>query len=152
MVATRIRDVPTRIKVLIISLITVGLGIFVSLAFVGGGGSGCKLPTGVEKVFPDCNSAVLGQTEVQVRVAEGYRAELMINGTPIPLDQVTSGGQTGATGGNIAGAAQTQFNFLPGPGKAVESLEPKNVAVVTFYPIVDGEESARTFTWYFDAA
>jgi hypothetical protein len=143
---------PTRIKVLIAALITVGLGIFVSLAFIGGGGGGCKLPNGIESVFPDCYSAVLGQTGVQVRVAEGYRAELTINGTPIPLDQITSGGQTGADDGNLAGAAQTNFFFVPGPGKAVESLLPKNIVTVTFYPIIDGLDAARTFTWYFDAA
>jgi hypothetical protein len=148
---------PTRIKVLIAALITLGLGIFVSLAFIGGGGASCKLPNGIESVFPDCGSAVLGQTEVQVRVAEGYRAELTLNDVPIPLDQVTSGGQIGTnpdgtTGGNLAGAAQTQFNFLPVPGKAVETLLPNNIATVTFYPIVDGLESARSFTWYFDAA
>ena len=87
-----------------------------------------------------------------MRVAEGYRAELSLNGDQIPLDQVTSGGQTGAEGGNLAGAAQTNFLFLPGEGKAVESLQPKNQMTVTFWPIAEGEDAARNFVWFFDAA
>ena len=147
---------PTRIKVLLIALITVGLGVFVSLAFIGGGGKRCTLPDGIEEVFPGCNTSVLGQTQVGVRVAEGYRAELALNGDQIPLDQVTSGGQiaTNPEGqeSNLAGAAQTNFFFLPGDGKAVESLLPKNTMTVTFWPIAEGEDAARNFVWFFDAA
>src|SRR5262245_13787236 len=120
---------PTRIKALIAALFAVGIGIFVLLAFVGGGGTGCRLPEGIEEVLPDCGTSVLGQTQVGVRVEEGYAAELTLNGIPIPLDQITSGGQvpTGEDGesNNPAGAAQTSFLFTP-PVEGELMLQPRN--------------------------
>lgn len=146
---------PTRIKVLLAALFTAGIGIFVALAFIGGGGGGCTLPDGIEEVFPDCNTSVLGQTQVGVRVSEGYRAELTLNGEPIPLDQVTSGGQiaTNASGeqNNPAGAAQTAFLFLP-PTDGEFALQPRNAMTVRFWRLLDGEQDARSYTWFFDAA
>jgi hypothetical protein len=138
---------PTRVKVIIAVLIAGGLGIFVALAFIGGGGGGCPLPDGIQQIYPDCNTSVLGQTQIGVRVADGYTAELTLNGAPIPLDQVTSGGETGAN--NTAGAAQTQFFFFP---TGDYPLLPKNTLTVRFWPIAQGEDAARSYSWRFEAA
>jgi hypothetical protein len=146
---------PTHIKVIVVALVAGGLGIFVALAFIGGGGGGCTLPDGIEEILPDCNTSVLGQTQVGVRVSNGYRAELSLNGEPIPLDQVTSGGQiaTDASGqqNNPAGAAQTQYFFLPPPDGEL-ALQPQNTMTVRFWPISQGETAARTYSWLFEAA
>jgi hypothetical protein len=146
---------PTRVKVLLAALFAVGVGVFVSLAFVGGGGRSCTLPDGIEEVLPDCNTSVLGQTQVGVRVAEGYTAQLTLNGVAIPDDQITSGGQIGAgTNGqasNQAGAAPTNFFFLP-PIDGELALQPTNVMTVRFWRLAEGEETARTYPWRFSAA
>jgi hypothetical protein len=142
---------PTRIKVVLAVLFTAGVGIFVALAFIGGGNPGCDLPDGLEEVYPDCNSSVLGQTQVGVRVADGYTAELALNDVPIPLDRVTSGGQTGVEGGNLAGAAQMVFLFQPTVDDAEFALRPTNHMTVRYWPIAQGEEDARTYTWFFSA-
>jgi hypothetical protein len=146
---------PTRIKVLLIALVVAGLGIFVSLAFIGGGSGGCQLPDGIEEVLPGCDVSVQQQTAVGVRVEEGYRAELTLNGKPIPLDQVTSGGQISSNEegqqANPAGAAQTAFLFYPPPDGELQ-LQPTNFMTVTYWRLIDGESSARTFRWRFNAS
>jgi hypothetical protein len=141
--------------VLLAVLVVAGLGIFVSLAFIGGGGGGCDLPDGLEELFPDCNTSVLGQTQIGVRVSDGYAAELTLNGEPIPADQVTSGGQipTDESGeqNNPAGAAQTMFLFFP-PSEGELMLLPRNTMTVTFWPLIEGPDAARNYTWFFNAA
>jgi hypothetical protein len=143
---------PTRVKLLLAALFTAGIGIFVLLAFVGGGSSDCPLPEGIEEVLPECNTSVLGQTQVGVRVSEGWAAELTLNGVPIPLDQVTSGGQTPDDAvDNPLGVAQTSFLFLP-PVDGELALQPRNTMTVSYWPLTEGMDAARSYSWFFNAA
>jgi len=126
-----------------------GLGIFVSLAFIGGGSAGCTTPEAIVEVFPDCNESVFQQSYVQVVLANGYRAELALNNQPIPLDEIT----TDRGGEDIAGAAPNRYRFQPGVGKTFEALLPnQNCVAVTYWPIASGMEEAREFRWCFRAA
>jgi hypothetical protein len=144
---------PRRVKALLVAMTAVALGIFVSLAFIGSGGGGCSTPDAIVELIPDCDQAVFQQAPVGVQVATGFRAELTLNGTIIPLDEVTSGGELPQDpANNPTGAAQTQFLFFPGDGKAVEQLQPVNTVIVTYWPIAEGIEASRTFTWTFEAA
>jgi hypothetical protein len=141
---------PTRVKVLLVLMTAAGLGIFVSLAFIGGGSEGCTTPDAIVRVSPDCNESVLGQAPIEVEVENGYRAELQINGVQIPSDEL----QTNVGGDDVGvGVSPTVYRFLPGEGKTVESLDPNvNVVVVSYYPINRGIEEARDFQWTFRAA
>ena len=90
------------------------------------------------------------QAPIEVEVANGYRAELKINGVQIPTDELQTN-----VGGNDTGVGvnPTVFRFVPGEGKAVEELQPNvNVVVVSYYPITQGIEEARDFQWSFRAA
>jgi hypothetical protein len=143
---------PNRVKLLLAALFTAGVGIFVALAFIGGGGGDCPVPDGIDEVLPPCNTAVLGQTQIGVRVDTGYTADLALNGVPIPRDQLTSGGQTPVDeSDNPVGVAQTDFLFFP-PTEGELSLQPRNSVTVTYWRLVDGEDESRSFTWFFTAA
>ena len=61
---------PTRIKVLLIALVVAGLGIFVSLAFIGGGSGGCQLPDGIEEVWVFTDGDVPDWPAVHAAVAK----------------------------------------------------------------------------------
>ena len=141
---------PKRVKLLLIGMTAVALGIFVSLAFVGGGSAGCTTPDAIVRVMPDCNESVLGQAPIEVEVANGYRAELTINGVQIPTDEL----QTNVGGNDIGvGITPTVYRFVPGEGKTVEQLGPNlNCAIVSYYPVAQGIEEARDFQWCFRAA
>jgi hypothetical protein len=144
---------PKRVKALLVAMTVAALGIFVSLAFIGGGGGGCSTPDAIVELIPDCNEAVFQQAPVGVQVANGYRAELTLNGTILPLDEVTSGGELPQDpSNNPTNAAQTRFLYFPREGQTIEQLEPVNTVVVTYWPIAEGEEAARTFMWTFEAA
>ena len=141
---------PKRVKAVLILMTVVALGIFVSLAFIGGSSAGCTTPDAIVRVAPDCDESVFQQAPILVELATGYRAELALNGTPIPLDEVT----TNVGGDNPGvGAAPTVFSFLPGPGKVIEELRPnENCAVVSYWLIADSQQNARNFRWCFRAA
>lgn len=140
---------PTRVKAILVLMTIAGLGIFVSLAFIGGGGSGCTTPDAIVRVFPDCNESVFQQSYVEVVMANGYRAELALNNQPIPLDEIS----TDQGGDDIAGAVPNRYRFQPGEGKTVEALEPnQNCVAVTYWPIASGMEESREFRWCFRAA
>jgi hypothetical protein len=141
---------PKRVKLLLIAMTAVALGIFVSLAWVGGGGEGCTTPDAIVRVMPDCNESVLGQAPIEVEVENGYRAELTINGVQIPSDEL----QTNVGGNDIGvGVTPTVYRFVPGEGKTVEQLDPNlNCAIVSYYPVARGIEEARDFQWCFRAA
>jgi hypothetical protein len=161
---------PTRVKVIIAALFAVGVGIFVSLAFVGGGSGKCTppKPDAVKTLFPGCNVSVLGQTQIGVEMQDGYHAELTLNDVPIPQDQVTSGGQSSNSNqipsspnaGNGAaaasGTAQTRFLFTPPPLSSGSNsdqlaLRPFNRLTVRYWPIAEGEEAAKSYSWQFNA-
>jgi hypothetical protein len=141
---------PKRVKLLLIGMTVVALGIFVSLAFIGGGGESCTTPDAIVRVMPECNESVLGQAPIEVEVETGYRAELKINGVQIPADEL----QTNVGGDDVGvGVSPTVFRYVPAEGKTVEQFQPNlNVVVVSYYPINRGIEEARDFQWTFRAA
>jgi hypothetical protein len=65
---------------------------------------------------------------------------------------VTSGGQTPTNDEqNPLGVAQTSFLFLP-PIDGELALQPRNTMTVTFWPLTEGMDAARSYSWFFNAA
>ena len=99
------------------------------------------LPVAIQAVSPIAGSNVLSQSDVVVDLAVGYTGEIDINGVPIPDDQINEA------------AALNQFRFQPGQGKAIERLFPdQNCVRVNYWLIVQGPDSAQTYTWCFFAS
>jgi hypothetical protein len=141
---------PKRVKLLLLVLFTAGIGAFVLAGLAGGSASSaCGKPDEIDVLIPSCGDSILQQESVGVDMRAGYAAELTINGTPIPLDELQSiGVRTDASRGVTADT----FVFTPGEGKAIEQLAPRqNCATVRYWDLAAGEQGAQTFTWCFQA-
>lgn len=111
----------------------------------------------IEALIPAPNSEVLRQSQVGIDLASGYQAELVINGTPIPPDQVNvlrdvenpevSSGQAGGFDTTL-----NRFLYQPLEGRAVPELKgDENCAVATFWPIADPTD-IDSIEWCFTVA
>jgi len=98
------------------------------------------LPVAIQEVSPVAQSTALLQSDVVVDLAAGYTAEIDINGVPIPEDEITEV------------LALNQLRFSPGAGQTLERLfTEQNCVRVNYWLIVQGPQSAQTYTWCFDA-
>ena len=98
------------------------------------------LPVAIQEVSPVAQSTVVLQSDVVVDLAAGYTAEIDINGVPIPADEINEA------------LALNQLRFSPGAGKTLERLfTEQNCVRVNYWLIVQGPQSAQTYTWCFDA-
>lgn len=67
-------------------------------------------PDVVEHVYPSHGDQVLRQTEIGIDLAPGYEGMLIVNGQPIPEDELRLVPE------------QNQVFFLPGEGTTIEKL------------------------------
>lgn len=112
--------------------------------------TGCNQPAAIEVLYPRCNTQAFSQAQVGVDLAPGYTAELVLNGVPIPPDQVANRAAQNAVDTKIA---PDLFLFAPGSGKAVEELKPGINTVTVFYrKLSENESTTKTFEWSFNAS
>ncbi|MCU0268756.1 MAG: hypothetical protein MUF83_08920 [Acidimicrobiales bacterium] len=94
----------------------------------------------IEAVIPGQDEKTLLQGKVGVDLIAGWDAELAINGTPIPADQLNKANGLG------------QVLFQPGVGKELEQLQPgPNCATATYWQLA-APDQRFTRTWCFTAA
>ncbi len=95
----------------------------------------------VEQLIPaDGSPSVLRQAEIGIDLKDGWTAELSVNGTPIPDDQLRRNDPL------------AQVFFTPGPGKEIQTLPAGQVIVVaSVWRPIDGEtrEDGRQVVWRF---
>ncbi len=92
----------------------------------------------VRSVSPRPGSIQLRQTEVQVELDSTYAAELAINGTAIPDDQLAV----------IPGL--NRISYTPGIGREIEVLPAgSNCAVVRFRPLAGTSGQPGSYRWCF---
>lgn len=110
----------------------------------------------VERFLPVENSVVeLRQTQVGVDLAPGWLADLSIDDTPIPADQLNcfniQSCESKAPGGVDP---QNTFFFVPGEGKVIETLAPgAHCATAALNPVeATANTSPHTVTWCFKVA
>jgi hypothetical protein len=140
---------PQRVKLLLALLFAAGIGAFVLAALAGGSGTECGRPDVIDQLIPNCGDSVLQQSRVGVDMRAGYTAELTINGTVIPLDEIES---IGVQSNPERGVVQDTYVFTPGNGKAIEELQARqNCATVRYWSLELGEDTAKVFTWCFTA-
>ena len=97
---------------------------------------------GVERTIPDTGAVVLRQAAVGVELADGWDAELTIDGVRIPRDQLLDAQRT---------SSQALFRavFAPGSGKVIEEFDAGPIcAVADAFKIVDSDQR-RSITWCF---
>jgi len=108
----------------------------VSIMFIPSGDPE-TLPSAVESYAPQQGDIVANPIKVLIDLKANYVASFVIDGTPIPDDDVDAILETG------------RYQFIPGPGKAIERWAPGEHAVVVTW--VGGQASVDTGTlvWTF---
>ena len=93
----------------------------------------------IEQLIPRKGAQTQRQSELGIDLAPGYEAALIVDGTPIPDDQLR----------RIP--AQNEVFFTPGEGKAIEELDAGQVCVtaVIWKSAVGRGVSDQPFQWCF---
>ncbi len=145
-------------KALPLVILGAGVAIFI-IAFVVSNTDDPENPviTGnpaIEELIPQPGSEVLRQSLVGIDLAPGYEAELVINGTPIPLDQVNlfRSEENPDESADLAGRFDetlSRFVYQPLAGRDVPALKAdENIVVVEFWPTSDPDNVDR-IEWRF---
>ncbi len=111
----------------------------------------------IDSVTPLPGAEVLRQSQVGIDLVSGFEAELIINDTPIPPDQINilrnaedpneSAEQPGVFAETI-----NRFLYQPLEGRAVPELKgDENCVVASFWPIADPSD-IDTVSWCFTVA
>ena len=99
-------------------------------------------PEVVERLIPGRDDEVIRQAELGIDLGPGYEGALVVNGAPIPDDQLRLVPE------------QNQVYFRPGDGQAVEQLQAgPNCVEAIVWKSSQGRGTAddRSFTWCFEA-
>lgn len=99
-------------------------------------------PDVVEHLTPGDGDAVLRQAELGIDLAPGYEGTLVVNGVPIPADQLRLVPE------------QNQVYFTPGDDKVVTRLQagPNCVEAIVWRSAMGrGTSNDKSFTWCFKA-
>ncbi len=92
----------------------------------------------IERLIPAPDSKILQQDQIGIDLEPGYEAELAVNGTPLPLDEL------------LVVAPLSQVFFQPGPGKAIEFWPAgRNCIVATFWRTETGPAQSSSTSWCF---
>ncbi len=139
--------------------ITVGVAVF-AVAFVVANTDDPEVRVSnpaVEELIPAPGSEVLRQSQVGVDLATGFAAELVINGVPIPPDEVNilrdpaDPGESAEQPGTF-GTTINRFVYQPLEGRAVPELKgDENCVVATFWPLSDPDD-IDSVEWCFTVA
>ena len=139
-------------------LIAIGLVVVVVGVLRGITGKAAEnLPSKIEDVQPSVGATnVPNQSRIFVDLVAGYTGELIVDGTllttiseddlqsPIPGEQAKEAFTTVYAQGNAT------LTFQPKKGAPVESLDQGLHSVtVRYWPIVEGADAARSFSWQF---
>ncbi|MCU0310598.1 MAG: hypothetical protein MUE36_06620 [Acidimicrobiales bacterium] len=119
----------------LVAIVVVAVYLLVQLA----GDPSTNLAGGsIERLIPAPDSKILQQDQIGIDLAPGYEAELAVNGTPLPLDEV------------LAVPQLSQVFFQPGPGKAIEFWPAgRNCIVATFWRTETGPAQSSNTSWCF---
>ena len=148
-------------KLLVASLaIAVGL-VLIGFALVRSvtGDEAADLPEAIEEVTPPPDAVqVLQQTQVIVDLAEGYEGRLTIDDVALPtirLDELATldaepGQQLEIPPGVIFEPGNGTLTYTPAEDAPITRFEPGSHTVqVIYWRTIEGDDSARSFTWTF---
>ncbi len=96
-----------------------------------------QLPDAVERYAPGEGDLVFNPIKVMIDLRPNYGARFIIDGVPIPDDQVNSIFETG------------RHEFEPGPGKVIERWTPGEHTVVVSWIGGTRSTDAGTLVWTF---
>lgn len=129
---------PLPVKVAMVVLVVIAVGAVFAVVRLAGNDSVNLDDGAIERLIPAQNDKILQQGKIGLDLADGYEAELMVNGTPIPDDQLTKTPQL-----NLV-------EFQPGPDMVFEQWPAgQNCIVGTFWKSSSGRNQASSRSWCF---
>lgn len=100
-----------------------------------------SLPVAIQSVSPESGDSVLRQENITVDLAVGYTGELVVNGVPIPEEQL------------FRAEALNTMTFEPGVDKVIGTLlADQNCMRVRYWLIAGSEADARVYDWCFESS
>lgn len=97
-----------------------------------------SLPAPLDEVTPGPGAIVIAQTGIKVEIAVGYEVSLVIDGIPIPPDEI------------YAVAATGTFTWRPDPGGVIAVLAPgEHTVEVSWDRPPPGRPDPGSFSWTF---
>jgi hypothetical protein len=99
-------------------------------------GAGPNSASPIKLLYPCPGDDGLRQGRIGVSLAQGYTADLSVDGMPIPKDQLIISG--------------SDFTFQPGPEKQTGALAPgPHRAEIVYYRLLQDPSTGTTYTWSF---
>jgi hypothetical protein len=99
-------------------------------------GSGSTGASPVKTLYPCPGDDGLRQGSIGVGLADGYTADLWVDNTPIPRDQMVIEGST--------------YLYAPGPGTETGALAPgQHTARIVYYKLLQDPGTGTTYSWSF---
>jgi hypothetical protein len=130
-----------RSAIVIITLLTLGIGLLVMAALIEDGNGGditVDSNPAIIELVPSRGDQVIHQASVGVILAPGWSGEIVqIGGTVIPLDQ------------QQVQSALNSVLFRPGEGLILEALPPQDVCAAARYWPVQTPDRTSTINWCF---
>jgi hypothetical protein len=117
-----------------------------------------NLPASIEEVQPSVGATnVPNQSRIFVDLESGYTGELIVDGLPLEtisedqLRDVAPGAQANKEAfTTVFAEGNATLTFQPKDGAPIETLtEGLHEVSVVYWPLVQGRDAARTFTWRF---
>ena len=113
------------------------LMLVVAVAIAPSGGPD-SLPEPLESVSPGPGALVIAQTEIVVEIAIGYEVALVVDGIPIPADEIYAVTATGT------------FRWRPRPGGVIEELTPgEHTIEVSWDRTANDRPDPGAYSWTF---
>lgn len=115
------------------AVILAALGLFVAAGFMAADPDEPLVGSrALEQLIPVRDAEILRQDVIGVDLAPGWTGRLRIDGIPIPPEQLEPDN------------GLNQLLFKPGPGKAIERLDPQqNCAEITYWQLAEGADLAE---------
>lgn len=150
-----------KLLISVVAVLGIGLVIF-GFQSATTGRDAQRIPDVIERMSPGPGDQVPQQSQIVVDFVEGYNARLVIDDVELEttrLDELTAEGNSLKPGSqvNIPPTAiydpgNFVISFLPQIGSPFERwTQGEHEARVIYWKIEDGESSARTFRWVFEA-
>jgi hypothetical protein len=149
-------------KKLIVASAAIALGLVMigyALTSAVTGNEAAHMPAAVEEVTPVFDAMqVPQQATVIADLAAGYEGRLIIDDVALPTvrqDQIVSpdvkpGEQVKVPPGVLFEPGNATLSFTPGSDQAIKNFAAgRHTVVVIFWKTIEGERSARSYTWSF---
>jgi hypothetical protein len=141
-------------------VIAIGLVlIVVALSRAVTGNEAANLPAAVEEITPTFDAMqVPQQTAVIADLAAGYEGRLIIDDVALPTvrqDEIVSpnvkpGEQVKVPPGVLFEPGNATLSFTPGSDQAIKKFDAgRHTVVVIYWKTIEGERTARSYTWSF---